>query len=136
MSFTTQTQMNKSPFQNLDTISALKEISDGHAAICNGGKYELTNIKCLDEQDGLFSNDEIYIKVNGNTVWSKNDVSKGQIFSLESLGALKGNDKVELWENDPGSGNDDLIGSFKPNTVNGRVELNQTGKYSVGVKNV
>lgn len=37
MSFTNQTQMSKSPFQNLDAVSALKEISDKSAAICSGG---------------------------------------------------------------------------------------------------
>jgi hypothetical protein len=37
MSFTTQTQMSKSPFQNLDAVSALKELSDVAAASCSGG---------------------------------------------------------------------------------------------------
>jgi hypothetical protein len=38
MSFTNnQSQMGQSPFQNLDTVSALTEISDEVATICSGG---------------------------------------------------------------------------------------------------
>jgi hypothetical protein len=140
MNLTTQTQTNKIPFQGLDAVTGLKEISDGEAAICNGGKFELTTVKCIDKEDGLFdgiNGDEIYVKVNGKTVWGISNINERQSLSLESIGSLKGSDKVELWENDPGKGNDALIGSFTPSTVKGRVELNQSGGiYTIGVKNV
>lgn len=34
--------MSKSPFQNLDTVSALKDISDEVAAVCSGGIEAVT----------------------------------------------------------------------------------------------
>lgn len=42
ISFTTQTQMNKAPFQNLNAVSALTEISDETAATCSGGETAVT----------------------------------------------------------------------------------------------
>jgi hypothetical protein len=42
MSLTSQTQMSKLSFQNLDTVSALKEISDEAAAVCSGGIEAVT----------------------------------------------------------------------------------------------
>jgi hypothetical protein len=38
MSINNQAQMNKSPFQNLDAVSGLREISDKAASACNGGR--------------------------------------------------------------------------------------------------
>lgn len=42
MNLTTQKQTSKAPFQNLDAISGLKEISDGAAATCSGGGGSIT----------------------------------------------------------------------------------------------
>jgi hypothetical protein len=138
MSFATKSQNDQKNFQNLDAILGIKEVSDEAAAVCSGGKqYNLGTLKCLDEQDGGFGNDEIYIKVNGKTVWSNNSVSKGESFDLGSLANISGTDRVEVWEKDPGPFNDDLIGSFRPIDDSSPTTLNQNGgKYTLSYKAV
>ncbi len=42
MNFNKQTKTGDTPFQNLDAVSALKEISDEAAAVCNGGIEAVT----------------------------------------------------------------------------------------------
>jgi hypothetical protein len=37
MNFNKQANTGNTPFQNLDTVTTLKEISDGAAATCSGG---------------------------------------------------------------------------------------------------
>jgi hypothetical protein len=139
MNSTTQTKTDFAPFQNLDAISALREISDGAAAICSGGTdYSLTKFKCIIDQDGDSGNDEITLQINGKSVWTNNNVDRGNEFSLESLPNIKGTDTVALWERDKKGNKDDLIGSFRPDDATPpSVALNQNGgRYNVGFKKV
>jgi Beta/Gamma crystallin len=61
MNFTSQTQTRKAPFQNLDAVSALKELPDEAAATCGGGA-SIT----------LFDNDNYNVD-NGYTIRNESD---------------------------------------------------------------
>jgi hypothetical protein len=136
MNFITKTQTNQNNFQNLDAIPGIEEVSNEAASFCSGGKqYNLGTLKCLEQQDGR-GDDEIYIKVNGKRVWGNAGISKGESFDLGSLANIKGTDLVEVWENDPGPNNDDLIGSFRPKDDSSPTTLNQKGKYTLSYKAV
>jgi hypothetical protein len=72
----------------------------------------LISLECLDEQDGIWSDDEVYLNFNGARIWSDSDMDKGETRDLTHLGEFAFVDVATLtgWEDDPGSG-DDLIGS-------------------------
>jgi hypothetical protein len=138
MNLTTQTQTGKIPFQGLDAVTGLKEISDGEAAICNGGlQYRLEYFKCIDEQDNNSDGDEIYLK-NGNDRFGpiREGVRAGETRSLNKI--VNGGDLISLWENDVSPNRDDRIGSFRPNdNLDGTAELTGNGgKYIVGFSRV
>jgi hypothetical protein len=61
MNLTTQTQTSKTPFQNLDVVSGLIEISDENAAICSGGaEFRLYSVEAIKTGQDLFGSDDIY----------------------------------------------------------------------------
>ena len=134
MNFNDRTKTGDTPFLNLDAVSALKEISDGAAASCNGGKtYKWGSLECLDEQDGP-GNDELSLQVNGKEVWQNGGASTGDKFSLDALKDINGSDTVKLFEKDAWPNGDDLIGEFTPDGISGgkSIELNQaSARYKI-----
>jgi Beta/Gamma crystallin len=72
MSFTNQTKMSKSPFQNINAVSTLKEISDDTAASCNGG-LEAVTLYAYNFQDPNFDpNAALAVDGNISNLTSKN----------------------------------------------------------------
>ena len=73
----------------------------------------LISIDC-DDKDDTIGSDELYLKVNGNQVWSGDGFVKGTSRSLASVAAQPFLTSVdmELWEADAAPSPDDYLGTY------------------------
>ncbi|HZM82737.1 MAG TPA: hypothetical protein VFC19_44035 [Candidatus Limnocylindrales bacterium] len=75
-------------------------------------KLHLLDLKCLAENDS-FGSDEPYININGQRVWSRGNVDRGDIELVDYRYDFDEVVTVELWEDDGGlTGGDDLMGRW------------------------
>jgi len=70
------------------------------------------DLSCRAENDS-FGSDEVYININGQRVWSRNNVDRNDIELVNYRFDFDDNVTVELWEDDGGvTGKDDLMGRW------------------------
>jgi hypothetical protein len=98
-------------------LSPLAGLAAPAAAATGGGvqvvaQLHLLDLECLAENDG-FGSDEPYININGQRVWSRGNVDRGDIELVNLRFDFDEVVTVELWEDDGGlSGRDDLMGRW------------------------
>ena len=105
--------------------------ADSHVQVV--AQLHLLDLKCRAENDS-FGSDEPYINVDGQRVWSRNNVDRGDIELVNLRFDFDEAITVELWEDDGGlTGGDDLMGRwfmFAAESGNGITTV--TSQYTAG----
>jgi len=97
----------------------------------SNGKIALTKIKVREahDDDGFLrtEDDELYIKVHGNTVWGPHSIDEGSTGNIGKTYTFKDSIAIEVWEKDSISANDRLKTLTFGNSNSGATSLNFSG---------
>lgn len=87
-------------------------VADGGAGTQVVAQLHLLDLKCRAENDS-FGSDEPYININGQRVWARGNVDRGDVELVNLRFDFDDAIAIDLWEDDGGlSGGDDLMGQW------------------------